>query len=246
MLSLAENSLTRATRICFVDVEATGLDVLKDRIIQIAWLIQDLESGKTLRTGMRFIHVPPPLSEEIIGLTNIDDAQLAACGESAFDVLSEFKDDLMKFDVQFLCGHNLNKYDYPIINNELNRVGLDVLTLKGVDSRTDINYPTKITERRLIHLAAAHGFLPFGEHDARYDVDTLHKIFNMYDWKETIANALVPSITIHIATTYDQREIAKKLGYRWEGESKKWLKEIKEDKFLEEVEKANGIKVVRL
>jgi len=236
---------TPSDTICFFDCEATGIEPLEARITQLAWIICDLETQDVLRVGMRYVYTDKELDPEVVELTGITNDLLNRAGSDLKDVLFKFKDDMQIFGVKYICAHNLNNYDLKLVNAECERVGLTPLDGIAVDTKTDLDLPPTIRTRSLLHLAAEHGFIPIQSHDALQDCYTMKKLFFMYDYKSTVATAQVPTITIHIKTNYDQREIAKKLSYRWDAPTKRWLKEIKENKLQEEIEKAQGVEVVR-
>jgi DNA polymerase-3 subunit epsilon len=139
-----------------------------------------------------------------------------------------------------ICAHNGTNFDKPLWKQEAERLGLEPMGEKKIwiDTMTDVPYPEQMTTRKLVHLAAEHGFLNPFPHRAAFDVLTMLYILSKYDLTAVIQNAIAPTVKIRALATYEQRELAKARKYRWEGTSKMWWKEIKE--FELEKEKAES------
>ena len=115
--------------IASIDIESTGLDTSKDRIIQLGIVKQTrLKKGESFNPGalhqakydFRF-NPGVPISKEnsaIHGFTNESVAMhppFAAMAENVIAVLA---------DCQIVCGYNLKTFDLPILIEELERAGL--------------------------------------------------------------------------------------------------------------------------
>jgi DNA polymerase-3 subunit epsilon len=133
--------------ICF-DLETTGLQIGKDRIIEIA-MIKLLPTGERLTFESR-INPEIPIPLEISELTGIYDVDLIEAPK-----LSEKAQHIIDFIGEAdLSGYNCNKFDVPFIIEDLNRVGfkLDISDKKIVDVQ---NIFHKMEQRTL---AAAYKF----------------------------------------------------------------------------------------
>jgi DNA polymerase III subunit epsilon len=112
-----------------IDIESTGLDTAKDRIIQLGIVKQTrLKEGASFHPGalhhakhdFRFNPMVPISKEnaQIHGFTDESvkmHPQFAAMAENVVAVLS---------DAQVLVGYNLKTFDIPILIEELERAGL--------------------------------------------------------------------------------------------------------------------------
>lgn len=105
--------------LCFFDLEATGINVTKDRVVEISVL-------KLFPNGNRESHtwrVNPECSipAEVVAIHGISDEMVA--NEPTFKQLAPRVYDLIK-DAD-LAGYNSNKYDIPLLAEEFMRAGID-------------------------------------------------------------------------------------------------------------------------
>ncbi len=105
----------------FLDLETTGLDIDRDRIIEIAFL--RIEGPRLALEGARSFHsfVDPeqPLPPSITELTHI--TELHVSGAPTFRELApELEPWLADAD---LAGYNLIGFDVPVLRKEFERVG---------------------------------------------------------------------------------------------------------------------------
>ncbi len=139
-------SLTRPLAI--FDLETTGLNITKDRIVEIA-IIKVHPNGGEEYFNKR-INPDMPIPEETSLIHGIYDKDIE--NEPKF---SEIADELVTFigDAD-LAGYNSNKFDIPVLSEELLRVGntFDVSNRKFVDVQ---NIFHKMEQRTL---AAAYKF----------------------------------------------------------------------------------------
>jgi DNA polymerase III subunit epsilon len=115
---MAQLSLKRP--IIFFDLETTGTDHAKDRIVEMA-LVKIKPDGsrdtfiKRVNPGMPI----PPSSSEIHGIT---DADVKDCPEFKH-IAHQLYDWMKNCD---LGGYSSNKFDIPVLAEEFLRVGIDV------------------------------------------------------------------------------------------------------------------------
>ena len=109
----------------FFDLEATGLNIVKDRIVQVG-LVKLFADGRPTQELEMKINPTVPVSAEaaaIHGLTNLD---LKDCPTFA-DVAQQLYDFIGDAD---LGGYNSNRYDVPLLQEEFYRAGLYLDTSK--------------------------------------------------------------------------------------------------------------------
>lgn len=148
----------------FFDIESTGLDVLKDRIIQLA-MIKVLPDGTQVEKEW-LINPGIPISEEaqaVHGIT-VDMIRNKPSFRDLADEIYAFMDN------SDLAGYNSNRFDIPMLVEEFARVGkkIDMDKIRTVDVQR-IFY--KMEPR---NLTAAYKFYCdkdlTGAHDALADV----------------------------------------------------------------------------
>lgn len=106
--------------LCFFDLESTGLNVVKDRIIQIAILKFTKENSEPLELSM-MINPGIPISQESMDITGIQPQDLR--NKPTFgQVAQKIYDFIGNSD---LAGYNSNRFDIPLLMEEFHRVGID-------------------------------------------------------------------------------------------------------------------------
>ncbi len=106
--------------IVFFDLETTGTDIVHDRIVEISYhkvYPNGREEGKTLRINPQ---MPiPPASTAVHGITDEDVKNCPTFKE----VAKEIARDIEGCD---LAGYNSNRFDVPVLAEELLRAGVDI------------------------------------------------------------------------------------------------------------------------
>ena len=112
-------NLNLARPLAFVDLETTGLDIFRDRIIEIAILKAFPDGKEEIRTrrlnpGMAI----PEKSTQFHGIKDVDVA-----GKPTFEMVAQ---SLFKYlDGCDFSGYNLIRFDLPFLSAEFARCGLN-------------------------------------------------------------------------------------------------------------------------
>lgn len=107
--------------LCFFDIEATGLNVIRDKIVQIA-IIKYSKKGKEPEELSMMINPGIPISEEAMGVHGITPKMLA--NKPTFHQVSQkIYDFIGNSD---LAGYNSNRFDVPMLMEEFARVGMEL------------------------------------------------------------------------------------------------------------------------
>ena len=170
----------------FFDIESTGLDVIRDRIIQLG-MIKYFKDGRPEETLNLLINPGPVLiskeAYEVHGISPQDLANKPTFQEVAEQVYHFIQDC-------DLSGYNIQRFDVPMLMEELARAGY-VMELSKINI-IDVQRIFYKMEPR--HLAAAHRFYTGKEmenaHDALADVratiEVLKGQLKMYEGKDMI------------------------------------------------------------
>ncbi len=103
----------------FFDLEATGLNVLRDRIVQIALIKYPKDGGEPIELEM-LINPAMPISEEAMAVHGITPDKLK--NKPVFEqVAQKIFDFIGDSD---LSGYNLIRYDVPMLMEEFHRAGI--------------------------------------------------------------------------------------------------------------------------
>ena len=152
--------------LCFFDVEATGLHVIRDRIIQIA-IKKFFANGQEPASFMSYINPGIPISEEAMEITGIT-PDILRNKPSFNQVAKDIFEFIGKAD---LAGYNSNRFDIPILMEEFARAGFDF----NIDKRRLIDVQRIFYRMEPRSLRAAHRFYCDSDvenaHDAMADVD---------------------------------------------------------------------------
>lgn len=105
--------------IAFFDIESTGTNVVKDRIVEIC--IYKVMPNGTSETKLRRINPTIPIPPEVTAIHGITNEDIA--NEPTFKQISKSLNDFLK-DCD-LAGYNSNKFDVPMLIEEFLRSGID-------------------------------------------------------------------------------------------------------------------------
>ncbi|MDW5290089.1 3'-5' exonuclease [Formosa sp. PL04] len=118
--------------ICFFDLETTGINISKDRIVEIAILKVFPDGTEESKTWLVNPEMPIPQEvTEIHGISDADVADAPTFKELAKDVYGMIKDS-------DLGGFNSNRFDIPLLAEEMLRaeVDFDMKSTLAVDVQT--------------------------------------------------------------------------------------------------------------
>lgn len=155
------------------DLETTGLDLVKDRIIQISY-IKIYPDGKEERSN-QFVNPERSIPQEVVDITGITDADVA--NAPTFKMLAT--DLANKFQGCDFAGFNSNHFDVPMLAEEFLRAGIDFDFSKC--NLIDVQTIFHKMERR--NLAAAYKFYcgrkmedDFVAHKADQDTEATYRV----------------------------------------------------------------------
>jgi DNA polymerase-3 subunit epsilon len=166
----------KTPKVIFFDVETTGLDVRKDRIIDLALCVRDAQTGRE-EWKDRLIHPEGPIDQGSIAIHGITDEMVA--GALPFRAVAKSLAALLSDAT--LIAHNGDEYDVPILQNEMRRAGIEWEPTATIDT---LRLARRIipglgrNQYRLQALAERFGFPKRAAHRAKPDVETLIDLWN--------------------------------------------------------------------
>lgn len=222
--SISSNDLKQSRKAMFLDLETTGINASKDKIIDIGYVIFSYhkETGEILGIEKEFSQQQDPgvpLSEKIKKLTGYKDEDLQG---KQID-WSEVKADFDKVDV--IIAHNA-AFDRSFADKILT-VSQDKI---WACSMTQIAWLDKgHRSKSLENLAHDHGFF-FQGHTALMDVKASLYLINRKDpdtsqtyFFELLSNARISSKwVIAFGASFEMRQELKDRGYMWDPGSRVW------------------------
>ena len=134
--------------ICFFDLETTGIEVAKDRIVEIS-IFKVFPNGTTeSKTWLVNPTIPiPPQTTAVHGITNKKVANEPTFKELASVIYTMMKDS-------DLGGFNSDRFDIPLLAEELLRAGVDF----DMKNRVSVDVQTIFHKKEERTLSAAYKF----------------------------------------------------------------------------------------
>lgn len=111
--------LTLKRPLLFFDIEATGLDTSRDRIVELSYIKVSPDGSEEVQT-MRF-NPTIPISAEATAVNGITDEDVAQCPTFA-DKAAELARVFSGCDI---AGYNSNHFDVPMLVEEFIRAGVE-------------------------------------------------------------------------------------------------------------------------
>jgi DNA polymerase III epsilon subunit-like protein len=215
------------------DLETTGVDKQKDRIIEIGLALYSTGQHRVLEsTGFLVDPDGVAVSDEITGITGIYSNAVEAFGYDKTSPIDSFCEYYNKAEA--VIGHNILRFDMPIIYAAMARHGYDSLSEKLViDTMTDI---PGVKGEQLITMCAKAGFL-YKAHGAVADATAVLSLaeyhstnFPERSWVKIVERAKSPLVVLFSKqdNTTANNKVARKAGFRWNGDFKVWWQAIKE------------------
>lgn len=205
----------------FLDLETTGTDVAKDRIVEIAF-VKVMPDGavETLpkEKGKRFLinpGIPIPIeSSEVHGVYDADVEDVGVFSKHA-PMLNDFIEGCD------LAGYNSNKFDIPLLAEEFLRVGIPFT----LDGRNTVDVQILFHKLEPRNLSAAFKYYTGGTienaHAALVDTQATYEVFKgMYEKYKDDERALPTTIEeIEALSSYGKRaDLIGNLQYNEEGD----------------------------
>ena len=165
--------------ICFFDLETTGIDITKDRIVEISILKVYPNGNKESKTWLVNPTIPiPKAASDVHGIT---DERVA--GEPTFKELAKQIHNMIKDSD--LAGYNSDRFDIPLLAEEMLRAEVDF----DLGNRVSVDVQTIFHKMEQRTLSAAYKFYCgkdlIDAHTASADTNATYEILkaqlNRYD-----------------------------------------------------------------
>lgn len=208
-----------------IDLETTGLDPKQNDIIEVGAILWDANQTKPVRLMSELVQTNQVISPEITEITGLTNEDVSRFGKAPEVVLGQLKS--LAENAQYIVAHNGREFDRLFLERYWQQWGSEV-SLPWIDTVTDVPYDDKITSRKLTHLCAEHGFLNPFAHRAVFDVMSMLKVLSHYEFSVVETFSRSPTLKLVAKVSYDDREKAKKAGFRWDPAGKVWFRTVKE------------------
>lgn len=161
--------------IVIFDLETTGLDVLKDEVIDFAAI--KIIGGKVVEKLEGLFNPGRKISNEVVQLTTITNKML----EGKPQILDAIGDVYKFFDNCVICGYNSDAFDIPLIKKYYKLAGYNFKN-KTIDTYILSKKFLKLSSYKLTDIASNFGFGNPNAHRALADVEMTYKLLlKLYD-----------------------------------------------------------------
>ena len=206
------------------DVESTGLDFVKDRVIEVGAVLWSTSQHKTLESQGFLVKPDVPVSAEITKITGITQAAVDKFGYESASALETVMDLMSCADA--IIGHNVKRFDQKMLAHWAIREGIsDLPQMLWIDTMTDLpdTFATKLG-----YMASDAGFVNLFPHSALTDCLTVLKLVEKYDIDKVVERAQSPMVVVQAHQARHENELAKKAKFRWYPAKTMWWKFVKE------------------
>jgi DNA polymerase III alpha subunit (gram-positive type) len=205
-----------------VDIEATGLDKVKDRPIEAGVALWTTKFNRSLDTRVILIQSDGvPVTDEITQITKITQSMVDNFGytpEEAFDESMYFIER-----AEAIIAFNGRKFDIPMCQQWAQRVQRQFPDKLLIDPFTDL----PMRGQELITMCAKMGIY-YDPHEAGADVGAMLRLMSKFDFELVLLRAKSPTVVVQSMQDRRNNSAAKKLKFRWNPDHKIWWKAVKE------------------
>jgi len=199
-----------------LDVESTGLDPNNDRTIEVAVTLFDVKHAQPAASMACLIKGPAENAAEAV---NGIPAAMLPEGREADRVWAAVR--WIIEPAQVIIAHNA----------AFDRQFCPDLGRPFICSEEDIKWPGRARGGSLVHLALSLGLGVASAHRAAADVDTLSRILTRlaelgHPLEPILIHAMRPKVMCISLARYEQKDIVKKHGFRWEDSNKTWWRRM--------------------
>lgn len=209
-----------------LDTETTGTDPKSDRVIEVGAILYSVKHRSSIYS-LSFL-VPDVLDEGEKNPT-----------EPINRIPAELLQEVEFFPIR--CFYDLVRFsDYVVAHNAVfdrqwfgeNRQ-FNELPLPWLCSMSDFTFPRQIRPGdNLVSLALAHGIGVNSAHRALTVCQLLAALFDRMEpewFEEQLQKALRPKFLYMAVVDYDNRQQAKKAGFHWDTQNRRWVREMAEE-----------------
>lgn len=202
--------------VLIVDVETNGIDPLKNKIVEVGAVLYSIEHQTTLSQVSVLGHAD---SNECQDINRIPESAVISMVEHT-DLFTSCRDALKTMQ---------NIADaYVAHHSEFDQSFLGWDDKPWVCTCFDVQWP-KATKQggSLINIALEHGIGVSSAHRALTDCQLIAALFDRVDdLPGLIAHAIRPKAVFQALVSYDDRQLAKDAGFKWDGQNKLWTRRM--------------------
>ncbi len=205
-----------------LDLESTGLDIAKDRPIEVGVALWTTKFNRSLDTRAFLVQSDGvPVTDEITGITGITQAMCDKYGytpEEGFDESMYFVDR-----AEAVVAFNGKRFDVPMYHQWAKRLKKQFPEKFVIDPYTDL----PMRGQELITMCAKVGIY-YDPHEAGADVGAMLRLVGHFPFDVVLTRAKSPTVVVQSLQDRRENNKAKKHKFRWNPDRKIWWKAVKE------------------
>ncbi len=209
-----------------LDLETSGLAPESDEIIEIGAVLWDVERAYPLKVLSVMVKPSAPLDSQVTQITGLTSEDLERWGITCQEALKQLS-DLAQW-AECIVAHNGLGFDKKFLEVAWKECPDFQVGLPWVDTMYDLPFSENIGTRKLDYLAAEHGFLNPFSHRALFDVLTMLKILSNYSFADVLQLSRSPLVKVVAQVSFEEKDKAKELGFRWDPKQRVWYSEMKQ------------------
>lgn len=202
--------------VCILDLETTGVDRENDQILEVGYVLWSVEHCTILEVYSGLLPAAANPAQEVNGIP-----QAALPVEPWDDVWEHVSGAIVRSDA--VAAHQCD-FDRAFVA----RVRPELAEARPwICTREDMRWPRNGTGESLIATALAHGVAVVAAHRAVNDCLTLARLFEAVPdidqrLHAALKHALLPKVRLVSLAPYEEREIVKANGFKWDPNRREW------------------------
>ena len=213
-----------------LDVETTGLDKNKDRIIEVGLVLYSTGQNRVLESAGFLVQSDGvAITEEITSITGITQSAVDKFGYESCRALEDIEYYISQSDA--VIAHNGIRFDKIMVDNAAKRSTFSLTEKLWADTMIDI---PGVKGEQLITMCAKVGILLTGAHGALADASATLEMARRHaqesekSWEKIVERAKSPLVILRSHQDRSKNSDAKKLRFRWNPQAGFWWKAVKE------------------
>ena len=212
--------------LAILDLETTGFDPQKDRVVEVGITTWSAPHRCVVRSWSILMHGPDNAGEAVNGIPAALLADANIPGVSSPDVVWGNVRNVLG-NVDAVLAHNAS-FDRSFVPETMRDLKPWICTMD------DVEWPKPCSSKSLIAIAVAHGLGVVAAHRALADVDLIARLLERSvelgaDVEAMLTRAMRPKVRVVADVPRSRNDELKAAGFRWDPDRREWWRRVVED-----------------